>query len=116
MVVLVARPPPFGNCGNTVSGWLPAIAELYVPVKEVEKQRAKGQDPFAPRSDESPRLTEWRTRMGTAEAQEVYKLRASTAECVNALARQRGLTQFRVRWKGRPVPLPSPAATLREAR
>jgi len=70
---------------------------IYTPVKEAEKQQAKGQDPFAPRPGESPRLTEWRTRMGTAEAQEIYKERAATAECVNALARQRGLNQFRVR-------------------
>ena len=35
--------------------------------------------------------------MGTADAQTIYKERAATAECVNALARQRGLQQFRVR-------------------
>lgn len=71
--------------------------QVYAPVKEEEQQRAKGKDPFAPRPDESPELTEWRTRMGTAAAKTIYKERASTAECVNALARQRGLTQFRVR-------------------
>ena len=71
--------------------------KVYLPVKEEEKQRAKGQDPFAPRPGESPELTEWRTRMGTDEAKAIYKERASTAECVNALARQRGLQQFRVR-------------------
>jgi transposase len=71
--------------------------KVYAPVKEEEQQRAKGQDPFAPRPRESPRLTEWRVRMGTAEAQTIYKERAATAECVNALARQRGLQQFRVR-------------------
>jgi transposase len=71
--------------------------KVFAPVKEEEKQRAKGQDPFAPRSDESPELTEWRTRMGTEEAKMIYRQRASTAECVNALARQRGLQQFLVR-------------------
>jgi transposase len=71
--------------------------KVYMPVKEEEKQRAKGQDPFAPRKGESPRVTEWRTRMGTDEAKTIYKERAATAECVNALARQRGLQQFRVR-------------------
>jgi hypothetical protein len=35
--------------------------------------------------------------MGTAEAQAIYKERAATAECVNALARNRGLRQFPVR-------------------
>lgn len=71
--------------------------KVYAPVKEQEKQRAKGQDPFAPRPGESPQLTEWRTRMGTDEAKAIYKERAATAECVNALARQRGLQQFHVR-------------------
>lgn len=42
-------------------------------------------------------MAEWRQRMGTAAAKEIYKLRASTAECVNANARNRGLQQFRVR-------------------
>ena len=71
--------------------------KVYTPVKIEEKQRQRGQDPFAPREGESPELTEWRTRMGTQEAKEIYKERASTAECVNALARQRGLQQFAVR-------------------
>jgi len=71
--------------------------KVYAPVKEEAKQRSKGQDPFAPRRGESLALTEWRTRMGTAEAKLIYQQRASTAECVNALARQRGLQQFRVR-------------------
>ena len=35
--------------------------------------------------------------MGTAEAKEIYKERAATAECVNAIARNRGLQQFLVR-------------------
>jgi len=71
--------------------------KVYAPVKEEQKQLSKGQDPFAPRPGESPALTEWRTRMGTAGAKLIYQQRASTAECVNALARQRGLQQFRVR-------------------
>jgi transposase len=70
---------------------------VYGPVKEEEKQRTKGVDPFAPRDGESPELTEWRTRMGTPEAKRIYVERAATAECVNAQARQRGLNQFRVR-------------------
>ena len=35
--------------------------------------------------------------MGTEEAKVIYKDRASTAECVNAIARNRGLQQLRVR-------------------
>lgn len=71
--------------------------KVYMPVKAAAKQLARGEDPYAARDDESARVTEWRKRMGTDEAQAIYKERASTAECVNALARQRGLTQFRVR-------------------
>ena len=71
--------------------------KVYAPVKEEEQQRQKGQDPFAVRAGESPELSEWRTRMGTDEAKTVYKQRASTAECVNAQARQRRLDQFPVR-------------------
>jgi hypothetical protein len=35
--------------------------------------------------------------MATPEAQVIYRQRAATAEWVNALARNRGLQQFRVR-------------------
>ena len=42
-------------------------------------------------------IAEWRQRMGTAEAKGVYGERAATVECVNALARNRGLRQFVVR-------------------
>jgi hypothetical protein len=39
----------------------------------------------------------WRENMGTEQAKEIYRQRASTAECVNAIARNRGLRQFTVR-------------------
>jgi len=54
-------------------------------------------DPHTPRDDDSPAVAEWRQRMATDEAKAIYRERASTAECVNALARNRGLQQFRVR-------------------
>ncbi len=45
-----------------------------------------------------PELMAWRERMGTDEGKAIYRHRASTAECVNALARARyGVHQFRVR-------------------
>lgn len=67
---------------------------VYAPVmKSKDPQR----DPHTPRDDDSPAVTEWRKRMATAEAKEIYKQRASTAECVNALARNRGLQRFLVR-------------------
>ena len=36
-------------------------------------------------------------RMATEEAKAIYRQRAATAECVNALARNRGLQRFLVR-------------------
>ena len=71
--------------------------KVYTPVKDEDKKRAAGIDPFAPRAKDSPTLAEWRQRMGTEEAQQIYAERASTAECVNAQARNRNLYQFRVR-------------------
>lgn len=50
-----------------------------------------------PRDDESPEIKAWRERMASKEGQEIYKERASSVECANAQARNRGLQQFRVR-------------------
>ena len=67
---------------------------VYAPVpKPKDPQR----DPHEPRAGDSQVIAAWRQRMGTAEAKEIYKDRASTAECVNAIARNRGLRQFLVR-------------------
>lgn len=67
---------------------------VYAPIR---KPRKEGQDPHAIRYGDTPTIIEWRQRMATPEAQEIYKDRASTAECVNAIARNRGLRQFNVR-------------------
>ena len=71
--------------------------KLYMPVKNEEKKREQGKDPFPPQPGDGPAVAEWRQRMGTMEAQQIYRERAATAECVNAQARNRGLQQFRVR-------------------
>ena len=70
---------------------------LYLPVKEVEKKQKKGIDPYAPLPNDAPETAAWRQRMGLPESKEIYKERASTAELVNAQARNRGLQQFLVR-------------------
>jgi transposase len=70
---------------------------VYTPVKEQEKKRAKGIDPFAPCPKDSDIIARWRKRMGTAEAQAIYKERGATAELSNAHTRNRGLRQFLVR-------------------
>jgi transposase len=67
---------------------------VYAPVMASKKS---GVDPHTPRENDSPAVAEWRKRMSTPAAKEIYKQRASTAECVNALARNRGLGQFPVR-------------------
>jgi transposase len=54
-------------------------------------------DPHTPRADDTPAVAEWRQRMATPEAKAIYRERASTIECVNALARTRGLQRFHVR-------------------
>ncbi len=70
---------------------------VYAPIKDEEKKRKQGEDPFAPRRGDTEAIAAWRQRMGTAEAKEIYKQRASTAECVNAIARNRNLWFIRVR-------------------
>jgi hypothetical protein len=67
---------------------------VYAPV---QASKDPERDPHTPRPDDTPKVAEWRQRMATAVAKEIYKDRASTAECVNAHARNRGLHQFRVR-------------------
>jgi transposase len=67
---------------------------VYAPV---QASKDPERDPHTPRPDDTPKVAEWRQRMATPEAKEIYKERASTAECVNAHARNRGLYQFRVR-------------------
>lgn len=67
---------------------------VYAPVQKPKKD---SRDPHEPRPGDSKVIAEWRRRMGTAEAKSIYKERASTAECVNAIARNRGLRQFLVR-------------------
>src|SRR3972149_4036195 len=70
---------------------------VYAPVMQ---SKTDSRAPHTPRSDDSPAVAEWRQRMATDEAKLIYRDRASTAEAVNARARNRGLQQFRVR--GRP--------------
>jgi transposase len=67
---------------------------VYAPVMESKDPQ---RDPHAPRDDDSPAVGAWRQRMATDEAKTIYRQRAATAECVNALARNRGLQRFLVR-------------------
>jgi len=98
------------RCGESPQQWLvdggyPAHDQLdqaaektcvYAPVPKPKDQVI---DPHAPKPGDSQAVAAWRERMGTEEARTLYKDRAATAECVNALARERGLTRLRVRGK-----------------
>jgi transposase len=68
--------------------------EVYAPVAQ---PRDPNRDRYTPLPSDTPAVAQWRQRMGTEEAKEIYKLRAATAECVNAICRNRGFQQFLVR-------------------
>jgi transposase len=67
---------------------------VYAPVRH---PRNSSRDPYVALPDDSEALAQWRQRMGREAAKKLYKQRAATAECVNAIARGRGLSQFLVR-------------------
>ncbi len=82
----------------------------YVDLQDIEALEQKGVRVYAPPKERkdgqpaswgagiTPPVQAWRERMGTAEGKAIYRHRASSAECVNALARERyGLQRFRVR-------------------
>jgi len=96
------------RCGRSPEEWLvdggfpahdqlEAVADQTTVYAPVPKPKDAATDPYAPKPKDSEAIAAWRQRMGTAEAKCLYKDRAATAECVNALARNRGLNQFRVR-------------------
>lgn len=68
--------------------------KVFAPVA---KPKDETRDPHVPLPADSPAIATWRQRMGTPEAKKIYKQRASTVECVNALARNRGLQRLLVR-------------------
>ena len=67
---------------------------VYAPVP---KPKDPSRDPHVALPDDSEAIAQWRERMGSDAAKDIYKQRAATAECVNAIARGRGLMQFVVR-------------------
>jgi hypothetical protein len=83
----------------------------FVDLKDIETLESKGVKVYAPPKDNggsevqyqrgaaaSQGVASWRRRMKTEEARGIYKERAATSECVNALMRARyGLDRFRVR-------------------
>lgn len=68
---------------------------VYAPVPAPHKE---GVDRFEPKEKDPPGVAAWRQRMNTAEAKEIYKERAATAETVNAdLATKHALKSLSVR-------------------
>ncbi|MBM4202126.1 MAG: IS1182 family transposase [Gammaproteobacteria bacterium] len=98
------------RCGQQPADWLvdggfpahdqlAAVADQTTVYAPVPKPKDPATDPHVAKPGDSEAVAEWRQRMGTEEAKLLYRERAATAECVNALARNRGLIQLRVRGK-----------------
>jgi transposase len=97
-----------GRCQASPQEWLvdggypahqqiEAVGETTVVYAPVPKPKDEATDPHAPKANDSEAVAAWRERMGSEEAQAIYKDRAATAECVNAQARNRGLLRLPVR-------------------
>lgn len=87
-----------------IDGGFTALAEIerldaagVTPVGPVPKPKDDKRNRYSPFPDDSPAVAAWRVRMGQDATRILYHLRAATAECVNAIARNRGLRQFTVR-------------------
>ena len=99
--------------GFPAHGQIDAVADktvLYAPVPKAKLPKRKDGDKgsndgpppasgseFEPKPGDSPAVAQWRQRMNSDDAREIYKDRAATAECVNAQARNRGLQRMPVR-------------------
>lgn len=66
-------------------------------IAPVMKPKDQHRDPHCPRPGDSPAVAAWRIRMGDEAVKVIYHLRAATAECVNALFRNRGMRALTVR-------------------
>jgi transposase len=66
---------------------------LYCPPPQYRGQA----DPYQPQPTDPPVIAALRARMATEQAKQIYKLRAATSECVNAIATNRGMDAFLVR-------------------
>jgi hypothetical protein len=75
--------------------------EVIAPVPETRRKRGDDDTPPVDKHQRKGRdsepVAQWRSRMAEQETQQLYKQRAATAECVNALARNRGLQRMPVR-------------------
>jgi len=81
--------------------------EVLAPVPEPRGKTGKDGDDVPPPDKHQPKegdsvpVAQWRSRMAGQDIKDIYKQRAATAECVNALARNRGLQRLPVRGLGK---------------
>jgi transposase len=64
--------------------------QVFAPVRDQDRSSPK-------RAQDGPGVKAWLARMETDEGKAAYAQRPATAECVNAIARNRGLRNFLVR-------------------
>jgi DDE family transposase len=69
---------------------------LFVPPKPPRKREKYGSQ-YQPRAKDSQAINDWRVRMGTTEAKEIYKQRAATVETANAHLKEHGMRSMLVR-------------------
>lgn len=90
-----------------VDGGFPTLASVEAMpdgcdiIAPLPPAKDASRDPHKRLPSDTGKVAAWRERMGSEAAKQTYRLRAATAECVNAQARNRGLQQFRVRGKPR---------------
>lgn len=91
---------------DTVHEHTQGQTEVLAPVPEPRRKTgqtdkdgddAPPPDKHQPKDGDSAAVAQWRSRMAGQDVKETYKQRAATAECVNALARNRGLQRLPVR-------------------
>ena len=70
---------------------------VYAPVKDADKPKKAGTDPYARKPHDTDHTADWRKRMGEEASTAICTLRAQTAEGVNAMGRNRGSRQMPVR-------------------
>jgi hypothetical protein len=89
------------DCGFATKNDITAVegrgSKVHAPIYREEQMRQRGTDPHARQASDSNEMFAFRQRMATAEAKELYKQRPSIAEFPNAVCRNCGLHQLKVR-------------------
>lgn len=74
-----------------------AGSAVLAPIHGEKRMIEKGTDPHAAKPKDTPQMLDFRKRMASEQAKALYKMRPSIAEFPNAVCRNMGLHQFRVR-------------------